>query len=67
VYVATRGGHRVCIFDGSGKLLTTFGKEGLRDGGLLFGDNTSDMVASPDGSVYVADTAGKRIQKFVPK
>lgn len=64
VYVSTRGGHRVCIFDSNGKLTTTFGKEGLRDGEFIFGDASADLAVAPDGSLYVVDTAGERIQKF---
>lgn len=64
VYVLTRGGQRVCIYDSSGKLITTFGKEGLRDGEFIFGDASADLAVAPDGSLYIADTAGERIQKF---
>lgn len=64
VYVSTRSGQRVCIYDSNGKLITTFGKEGLRDGEFIFGDASADLAVAPDGSLYVADTAGERIQKF---
>ena len=66
VYVPTRSGHRICIFDSDGRLLTQFGTEGLRDGEFLFGDSNLDMAVSADGSLYVADSAGERLQKFRP-
>ncbi len=66
VYVPTRSGQRICIFDSSGRLLARFGTEGLHDGEFLFGDVNADMVVSADGSLYVADSAGERLQKFRP-
>jgi DNA-binding beta-propeller fold protein YncE len=64
VYVLTRGGQRVCIFDANGNLIAMFGKEGLRDGEFIFGDASADLAVAPDDSLYIADTAGERIQKF---
>lgn len=64
VYAATRSGQRICIFDSDGNLLALFGKEGLRDGEFLFGDSLLDIAVSEEGSLYVVDSAGQRLQKF---
>lgn len=64
VFVSTRGGQKVCIYDTNGKLITTFGAPGLRDGEFLFGDFSLDLVVDAAGAVYVSDSAGERLQKF---
>ena len=50
--------------DAEGRVLDTFGAFGKEPGQFQLGH---DIAVGPDGSVYVAEGAGKRVQKFVRK
>ena len=54
----------VAVLDSGGKVLTRFGRFGNYDGQFR---RAHDIAVGPDGSVYVADTGGQRIQKFIQK
>ncbi len=47
--------------DAEGRVLDTFGSPGKRPGQFQTGH---DIAVAPDGAVYVAEGAGKRVQKF---
>ncbi len=55
--------YRIQKFDGSGNLLTTWGKAGNGDGEFAF---PTGIAVGLGGSVYVADAGNCRIQKFDP-
>jgi sugar lactone lactonase YvrE len=55
---------RIAILDPSGSLVSTIGLSGDGPGQL---DHPAGVAVSPDGWVYVADTANNRIQVFAPK
>jgi peptidylamidoglycolate lyase len=48
--------------DADGRVLDTFGSPGGEPGQFQLGH---DIAVAPDGSVYVAEGAGRRVQKFV--
>lgn len=48
--------------EGSGKVLSTFGSYGRGPGQFQM---AHDVAVGADGSVYVAEGAGKRVQKFI--
>jgi peptidylamidoglycolate lyase len=50
--------------DPDGRVLDTFGSFGTGPGQFQMGH---DIAVGPDGSVYVAEGAGARVQKFVKK
>ena len=50
--------------DGEGRVLDTFGSSGKGPGQFQMGH---DIAVAPDGAVYVAEGAGRRVQKFVRK
>ena len=50
--------------DTSGKVLDTFGSHGKGPGQFQTGH---DIAVGPDGAVYVADSGGKRVVKFIRK
>lgn len=50
--------------DADGRVLDTFGSSGREPGQFQLGH---DIAIAPDGSVYVAEGTGKRVQKFVKK
>lgn len=50
--------------DADGRVVDTFGSYGKEPGQFQLGH---DIAVGPDGSVYVAEGAGKRVQKFVRK
>ena len=50
--------------DAEGGVLDTFGSPGKGSGQFQTGH---DIAVAPDGAVYVAEGAGKRVQKFVRK
>jgi len=53
---------KVVELDAAGTVIGTFSGPGLSPGRLQLGH---DLAIGPDGAVYVADAAGKRVQKFV--
>lgn len=53
--------HKISLKDG--KILATWGKQGLGPGEL---DWVHAVVVDSTGAVYAADTYGQRLQKFVP-
>ena len=53
--------HKISLKDG--KILATWGKQGLGPGEF---DWVHGVVVDSKGAVYAADTYGQRIQKFVP-
>jgi len=59
---ATQRG-KVVELDAEGRLLDSFGAPGSGPGQFQTGH---DIAVGPDGSVYVAEGAGARVQKFVP-
>lgn len=60
-YVADTGNNRVAVFDGSGKLINTFGTYGQKDGEFNF---PSGIAVSSTSKVYVADFKNNRVQVF---
>ena len=67
VYVTDAGNQRVQKFDASGAFLTTWGSFGSGDGQFdftLFVVVPNGVATDASGSVYVADTGNRRIQKF---
>ena len=57
---AQRG--KVVELDAEGSVVDTFGSHGKGAGQFQTGH---DIAVAPDGAVYVADSGGKRVQKFV--
>jgi peptidylamidoglycolate lyase len=51
----------VAVLDSHGRVLTRFGRFGNYDGQFRI---AHDIAVGPDGSVYVADAVGQRVQKF---
>lgn len=74
LYVTDTENHRVCVFDSRGHLLWQVGRFGLRR--VRFSPNPdwepgqlawpTDCAALPDGTVFVADTVNKVIQRLDP-
>jgi len=63
-YIADHAGermHKIALKDG--KILATWGKQGLGPGEF---DWVHGVVVDSRGGVYAADTYGQRLQKFVP-
>jgi len=56
--------HRAVELDAEGRVLDRFGGFGTEPGEFQLGH---DLAVAKDGAVYVADAAGKRVQKFVRK
>jgi peptidylamidoglycolate lyase len=50
--------------DAAGRVVDTFGSYGRAPGQFQTGH---DIAVGPDGAVYVAEGAGKRVQKFVKR
>lgn len=50
--------------DADGKVVETFGSYGSEPGQFRLGH---DIAVAPDGSVYVAEGKGRRVQKFIRK
>jgi peptidylamidoglycolate lyase len=63
LHVSTRPQRRrgVVRVSPDGEVLTRFGEFGIQDGQFL---TPHDVAVAPDGSVYVADADGWRVQKF---
>jgi len=57
-----RGG--VAVVDTDGKLILRFGRFGNYDGQFRL---AHDIAVAKDGTVYVVDAWGQRVQKFVPR
>ena len=55
---------RLDILDSAGNVISTIGSSG--DGPGEF-DRPGGVAVSPEGWVYIADTANNRIQVFAPK
>ena len=55
---------RAVELDAEGRVVDRFGAYGSEPGQFLLGH---DIAVARDGSVYVADAVGKRVQKFVRK
>jgi uncharacterized protein (TIGR03663 family) len=70
VYVVDTMNNRVQKFDAAGRLVLTWGAEGVTASGQTAPPGTFNqpwgIAVGPDGSVYVADTWNHRIQKFGP-
>ena len=64
IYVAPLMSHKICVYDESGKLLQTWGKEGKGDGEF---DQPGGIAIAKDGTVYVADQVNRRVQRFTPE
>jgi DNA-binding beta-propeller fold protein YncE len=63
-FIADHAGERVHkISTKDGKILATWGKQGLGPGEF---DWVHGVVVDSKGAVYAADTYGQRLQKFVP-
>lgn len=58
---ATKGNHRILVFDKNGKLKLKFGKEGTKNGEFEY---PNGIYVDTDGTIYVADTNNSRIQVF---
>lgn len=54
----------VAVVDVDGKLITRFGRFGNYDGQFRL---AHDIAVAKDGTVYVVDAWGQRVQKFVPR
>lgn len=74
LYVTDTENHRVCVFDSRGRFQREVGRFGLRvvrftrsndfePGQLAW---PTDSAALPDGTIFVADTVNKVIQRFAP-
>jgi subtilisin family serine protease/sugar lactone lactonase YvrE len=61
IYVADSGNHRIQVFSGSGKHLSSFGSEGTGAGQF---QRPRGIQIGQDGFIYIADTTNSRIQIF---
>ena len=61
VYVSTWSDHRVYVFSKEGKLVTSFGGIGSKEGQFLC---PSRLVFDDDGFLYVCDCGNSRLQLF---
>lgn len=61
IFMVDRANSRIKKFSSSGKLLTTFGRAGSRQGEFLF---PNGIALGSDGNIYVADAGNHRIQVF---
>ena len=63
LFVADGRAHRVIKMTVQGKVLDTFGKLGPEPGHFFL---PHGITVAKDGSVYVTEINGKRVQKFIP-
>ncbi len=61
VFVANRESHEITVFDGGGAFVTKWGTRGTAVGQLQFPQGLS---FAPDGTLWVADSANSRLQRF---
>jgi len=61
IYITDEWLNRVSVFDSEGKILSNWGSQSRRPGGL---NRPSGIVAAKDESVYIVDSSTHRIQKF---
>lgn len=61
LYVVDTHGHRVDVFDLSGKKLFSFGRRGGKDGEFNY---PTHIAVGPSGDVYVMDSMNFRVQIF---
>jgi uncharacterized protein (TIGR03663 family) len=69
IYVADTWNHRIQKFATDGEFVAAWGQHGVVQevpgaAGQFWGPR--DIVAAPDGLIYVADTGNKRVQVFTP-
>jgi DNA-binding beta-propeller fold protein YncE len=68
LYVVDAGNNRIQVFDPEGHSVRMWGKSGSGEGEFKFlranGDAIGAITVDSQGSVYVADNANQRIQKF---
>ncbi len=64
LFVADGRAHRVIKMTVEGKVLDTFGKLGPEPGHFFL---PHGITVAKDGSVYVTEINGKRVQKFIPQ
>lgn len=62
VYVVDSRHHRVCVFDGAGELLRSFGGAGREPGKFLYPWGIA--ICPRTGTVFVSDPCNDRIQAF---
>ena len=61
LYAADAAGHRIDVFDKTGKLVRSFGKRGSGNGEFNF---PSHVSTDRDGNIYVTDSMNFRVQIF---
>ena len=61
VYVSTWSDHQVFVFSKEGKLVTSFGGCGRKEGQFMY---PSGLVFDDDGLLYVCDCSNNRLQLF---
>ena len=64
IYVLDYDLDRLDILDSAGNLVSSLGSSGNGPGEF---DRPGGVAVSPDGWIYIADTANNRIQVFAPK
>jgi len=63
VYICDQFNFNIKVFDRNGKYLRTIGQKGRGPGDLI---GPWSISVSPDGSLWVAESGGRRIQAFNP-
>jgi DNA-binding beta-propeller fold protein YncE len=64
LYVVDILHHQVQVLDKrTGRLLSTFGKPGSKEGELF---HPTNIAIGPDGDLYIAETSNFRVQRFKP-
>jgi DNA-binding beta-propeller fold protein YncE len=71
LYVLDAGNDRIQVFDPEGHFMRMWGKSGSGEGEFNFSREDGNLIGAialdTQGSVYVADNANQRIQKFDPQ